>query len=247
MQRLEQLRAWLASTLPGQAFDLAPASADASFRRYFRATFADGSPSRIVMDAPPRRRTCALAARGRALPRRRRPCARGARPGSRAGFPAALRPRLDDLPAGAEGAARRTPRRPPLRRRPRLIGRNPVRQPSGGAAGIRSCAAAARTPALPGVVRRPPQGCHTDRGRDRDAERDVRQDPRDQPRRTTGLRASRLSFAQPDAARARRRPRHQPRHHRLPGREPMARSPTTWCRCSRTPTSAGTRPSSSTC
>ena len=53
MQRLEQLRAWLAAVLPGQAFDLAPASADASFRRYFRATFADGSPSRIVMDAPP--------------------------------------------------------------------------------------------------------------------------------------------------------------------------------------------------
>ena len=53
MHRLEQLRAWLAATLPGQPFDLAPASADASFRRYFRATFADGSPSRIVMDAPP--------------------------------------------------------------------------------------------------------------------------------------------------------------------------------------------------
>ena len=53
MHRLEQLRAWLTATLPGQPFDLAPASADASFRRYFRATFADGSPSRIVMDAPP--------------------------------------------------------------------------------------------------------------------------------------------------------------------------------------------------
>ena len=53
MHRLEQLRAWLAATLPGQPFDLAPASADASFRRYFRASFADGSPSRIVMDAPP--------------------------------------------------------------------------------------------------------------------------------------------------------------------------------------------------
>ena len=53
MHRLEQLHAWLAATLPGQPFDLAPASADASFRRYFRASFADGSPSRIVMDAPP--------------------------------------------------------------------------------------------------------------------------------------------------------------------------------------------------
>ncbi|TXH79230.1 phosphotransferase, partial [Thauera aminoaromatica] len=53
MHRLEQLRTWLASVLPGQSFELAPASADASFRRYFRATFADGSPSRVVMDAPP--------------------------------------------------------------------------------------------------------------------------------------------------------------------------------------------------
>jgi len=53
LQRLEQLRTWLTTTLPGQAFDLAPASADASFRRYFRATFADGSPSRVIMDAPP--------------------------------------------------------------------------------------------------------------------------------------------------------------------------------------------------
>jgi aminoglycoside/choline kinase family phosphotransferase len=53
LHRLEQLRTWLAATLPGQPFDLAPASADASFRRYFRATFADGSPSRVVMDAPP--------------------------------------------------------------------------------------------------------------------------------------------------------------------------------------------------
>lgn len=53
MQRLEQLRAWLAATLPGQPCTLAPASADASFRRYFRATFADGRPSLIVMDAPP--------------------------------------------------------------------------------------------------------------------------------------------------------------------------------------------------
>ena len=53
MHRLEQLRAWLAAALPGQSFELAPASADASFRRYFRATFTDGSPSRVIMDAPP--------------------------------------------------------------------------------------------------------------------------------------------------------------------------------------------------
>jgi aminoglycoside/choline kinase family phosphotransferase len=36
---------------------LAPASADASFRRYFRATFADGT-TKVVMDAPPQHENC---------------------------------------------------------------------------------------------------------------------------------------------------------------------------------------------
>ncbi|HSH29889.1 MAG TPA: phosphotransferase [Thiohalobacter sp.] len=49
-ERLEQLKQWLTDI--GQPFDsLEPASADASFRRYFRLT--DGETSRIVMDAPP--------------------------------------------------------------------------------------------------------------------------------------------------------------------------------------------------
>jgi aminoglycoside/choline kinase family phosphotransferase len=42
MQRQEQLAGWLRSLCPGEQFTLAPASSDASFRRYFRATFADG-------------------------------------------------------------------------------------------------------------------------------------------------------------------------------------------------------------
>jgi len=42
MQRQQLLTAWLHSQFPGEQFTLAPASADASFRRYFRATFADG-------------------------------------------------------------------------------------------------------------------------------------------------------------------------------------------------------------
>ncbi|HMM55605.1 MAG TPA: phosphotransferase [Candidatus Desulfobacillus sp.] len=57
MQRLEQIRHWLAGLFPGQAPDLVPASADASFRRYFRLTLADGG-SRIVMDAPPDAEDC---------------------------------------------------------------------------------------------------------------------------------------------------------------------------------------------
>jgi aminoglycoside/choline kinase family phosphotransferase len=49
--RLELLRHWLESTLGYRDYDLAPASADASFRRYFRVTRAEGSV--IAMDAPP--------------------------------------------------------------------------------------------------------------------------------------------------------------------------------------------------
>lgn len=51
--RRNALSAWLAGQLPGAAFTLAPASADASFRRYFRVTL-DGE-TRIAMDAPPDR------------------------------------------------------------------------------------------------------------------------------------------------------------------------------------------------
>lgn len=57
MQRLELIQHWLAGLFPGRPFSLAPASADASFRRYFRATFADGG-TRIVMDAPPQHEDC---------------------------------------------------------------------------------------------------------------------------------------------------------------------------------------------
>ncbi len=53
MQRLQQLQHWLATTLGSADFELSPASADASFRRYFRLQRTDGSASLIVMDAPP--------------------------------------------------------------------------------------------------------------------------------------------------------------------------------------------------
>jgi aminoglycoside/choline kinase family phosphotransferase len=57
MQRQKQLTEWLSSLYPNQTFSLAPASADASFRRYFRATFDDGS-TKVVMDAPPQHEDC---------------------------------------------------------------------------------------------------------------------------------------------------------------------------------------------
>src|SRR5512140_744142 len=57
MQRQKQLSDWLSGLFPNETFTLAPASADASFRRYFRATFADGS-TKVVMDAPPQHEDC---------------------------------------------------------------------------------------------------------------------------------------------------------------------------------------------
>ncbi|MCC6657823.1 MAG: phosphotransferase [Rhodocyclaceae bacterium] len=57
MQRLALIQDWLAGLHPGRPFSLAPASADASFRRYYRAAFEDGF-SLIVMDAPPEHEDC---------------------------------------------------------------------------------------------------------------------------------------------------------------------------------------------
>jgi hypothetical protein len=56
LDRLELLDDWLKAQFPGAAYTLAPASADASFRRYFRI----GLPERslIVMDAPPEHEDC---------------------------------------------------------------------------------------------------------------------------------------------------------------------------------------------
>lgn len=50
--RKEALVDWLSIMLPGETFELTPASADASFRNYWRMRLPDNS-TRIVMDAPP--------------------------------------------------------------------------------------------------------------------------------------------------------------------------------------------------
>lgn len=57
MQRQKQLTDWLSGLYPNEKFTITPASADASFRRYFRATFADGT-TKVVMDAPPEQEDC---------------------------------------------------------------------------------------------------------------------------------------------------------------------------------------------
>jgi aminoglycoside/choline kinase family phosphotransferase len=51
--RFRALDAWLRATLPGESPRLEPASADASFRRYFRV-FLEGR-TLVAMDAPPER------------------------------------------------------------------------------------------------------------------------------------------------------------------------------------------------
>ena len=56
MSRTQTLEAWLHARLLGEFFSVAPASADASFRRYFRVTTSAGT--RIVMDAPPEHEDC---------------------------------------------------------------------------------------------------------------------------------------------------------------------------------------------
>lgn len=57
MERLKLIRQWLREELGQADFTVAPASADASFRRYFRVSW-DGRTA-IVMDAPPDKEDCA--------------------------------------------------------------------------------------------------------------------------------------------------------------------------------------------
>ena len=59
--RQQQLNAWLSKTLPDADFKLTTASADASFRRYFRVHLARpymGNQTLIAMDAPPPQEDC---------------------------------------------------------------------------------------------------------------------------------------------------------------------------------------------
>ncbi len=56
-QRLDALERWLGSQAGLGRFTLAPASADASFRRYFRVFLDDGG-TLIAMDAPPEKENC---------------------------------------------------------------------------------------------------------------------------------------------------------------------------------------------
>ncbi|MCC6915934.1 phosphotransferase [Nitrosomonas sp.] len=56
MDRLQLLEHWLHTIYPEQPFTLSPASADASFRRYFRVVLPERTL--IAMDAPPQQEDC---------------------------------------------------------------------------------------------------------------------------------------------------------------------------------------------
>ncbi len=58
MDRLTQLQQWLDSVAGDTYSDLQPASADASFRQYFRVTNKQDKKTYIVMDAPPDKEDC---------------------------------------------------------------------------------------------------------------------------------------------------------------------------------------------
>ena len=57
MERFRLLEEWISGQFSDKGFTLSPASADASFRRYFRITFTD--TTLIAMDAPPEQEDCA--------------------------------------------------------------------------------------------------------------------------------------------------------------------------------------------
>jgi aminoglycoside/choline kinase family phosphotransferase len=56
IERLQLLENWIKAEFPGKSFELSPASADASFRRYFRITI--DTQTMVAMDAPPQLENC---------------------------------------------------------------------------------------------------------------------------------------------------------------------------------------------
>jgi len=58
VQRLLEIQQWLAERAPERAFWMETASADASFRHYYRVQYKDDGSTLIVMDAPPDKEDC---------------------------------------------------------------------------------------------------------------------------------------------------------------------------------------------
>ena len=170
--RLGVLTRWVTEDLGFAGSRIEPASADASFRRYFRVT--RGSDTYIVMDAPPDKETLepfvgvARSLLGHGAERTRGSGARRA-----AGPAAAVGSRHAPVP----GPARRGPRRrSPLRGRARRAGEDADPRRGGGArlASLRPRPATSRDGADAGVVSGTPSRGTREPGRARNARPVVR-------------------------------------------------------------------------
>ena len=211
--RAPLLSDWIASALGTRAFGMAPASADASFRRYFR----------ITPDAPRARRDdadrdgCAAAAGGlpavrprRGAAARRGPeCAAHPRAGPRARLPAAHRPRRHDVPVGAgraqrARAVRRCDRRARAMAARHARGRAAARTTSRCCVASSSCSPSGTSAGTSAQRSTPSERNALDAG--------LRRPDRRPSRAAAGVRPPRLHAAQPDGDRA------QPRRARFPGR-----------------------------
>src|SRR5512135_2666071 len=204
--RLEALRRWLAAQLGHSDFSLAPASEDASFRRYFRARLPDGR-SYVVMDAPPEKEDC-------------RPFVHVARLLRAAGLNAPEVHAQDEARGfllltdlGTRSYLQALDERSAAHaRRDRSPGTLAARDARRHAAAVRRGAAQARDGALPRVVPRPPSRAAPFAGPACRTGRCVVPARGERPGTAGGIRAPRLHAAQPDGMRA------QPRRARFPGR-----------------------------
>ena len=226
--RLTLVAEWLATTLRSNAFTLAPASEDASFRRYFRVTLeaphalAPGAATLIAMDAPPPREDC-------------RPFVHVAALMDAAGIHA---PRVlaQDLERGFLLLTDLGPttylRALDADNANDLFGdavdallRWQLAVASGRASALRRGAAAPGTRTVPGMVCRSPPGPVAHAAGARGPHAGLRDHHRVEPRAADGVRAPRLHAAQPDGVARRTRAC-------WISRTPCtARSPTTSRRC----------------
>ena len=225
--RLVELERWLGAQFPAHRCTLAPASADASFRRYWRARLADGR-SFIVMDAPPDKEDCRpflqvaglFAAAGAHVPAIH---AQDLEAGfllledlGEATFLDCLS-RGDD-PQPLYAAATDTLIRIQQASRPGVL-------PDYDRALLER-----ELNLFPGLVSGARAAARARAARPGDAARGLRRAARQQPRAAARVRAPRLPFAQPDASAIRCRACWISRTRST------ARSPTTWFRCCATPT-----------
>jgi hypothetical protein len=144
-----KIQAWLDGLFPGRGFTLAPASADASFRRYFRATLGRRNDAHRHGCPARKRGLPAVAASTEALPGRPEPMFRKFwRKTWNGAFLLLSGPRQCHLPAGIESRKRRLS----LCGCNRLAGQDSGGKQASGASRLRPRTAEARTRSFPRMV-----------------------------------------------------------------------------------------------